>query len=160
MRLIAHLLIGIVAVVIVRPQLLWACEPCRETFDFQQTVQHSDAIIIGQKIEEGPQTEPRFPSSPDWIKVKVLRGLRGGVIDPEIKVNSWDGMCPYGIVVDDKTYVMLLKAKADSPEGYQYDAVNYGCGVKTYLLENDQIAFEGRKISLADFIAMIPGGPQ
>ena len=62
-------------------------------------------------------------------------------------------MCSYGIIVENKKdYVMLLKQREVSGEDYQFDSVNYGCGVKTYVLENGLINFEGEKIAVVDFM--------
>ncbi len=57
---------------------------------------------------------------------------------------------------------MLLKSKAGSIVGepYAFDAVYGDCGARTCLFEDGQVAFEGRSISLAEFQAMIPAGPQ
>lgn len=51
-----------------------------------------------------------------------------------ITVNSWDGMCDYGIIADEKEYLMILVRK---PE--QYDAVNNGCSVKQGVVEGGKV---------------------
>jgi len=128
----------------------FGCEPCAKYLSFEESVEEADLIIIGHKISEGPRSDfGEGWGGPEWIEVKVKLVLKGETEAEKIKVNSWDAMCGYGITVDnDKDYVMLLK----SIEGYQqFDAVDYGCGVKTYVLEGDLINYDGEKISVADF---------
>lgn len=133
-----------------------ACEPCKEVLDFENTVERADLIIVGRKIENGPNTFPykhlRRYTRPDWIKVKVVRTLKGVPSSKWILVNSWDGKCKYGLVLDDELYVMFLRQRSVSGQDYQYDAVNYGCSVKNYLVENGSVDFQGIKISMNSFI--------
>jgi len=129
----------------------YSCEPCMEIFDLQKTSQKADLIIIGQKTGEGPRSDfGEGYGGPDWITVKIIKGIKGAV-SGEIKVNSWDAMCEYGIAVDDKTYVMFLK-KESRHDDHDYDAVNYGCSIKTYPFENNMVIFDGKKITLKSFI--------
>lgn len=90
--------------------LIYACEPCEEELGFEETAKKADLIIIGQKVSESPDTNPSGggPSGPDCIELKAFKVLKGNNDENKIRVNSWDAMCDYGIVVDDKTYVMFL----------------------------------------------------
>ena len=139
------------------PCLLFACEPCVEIFDLPKTVNQADLIVVGQKTIEDPRTGTDL-GGPDWIKVKIYQILKGDTKQKEIKVNSWDGMCDFGIVVDDKVYVMFLKINSIPSENVKYVAVNWGCAVKTLLVEKDYVDWKGQKIPLKDFIIQIREG--
>ena len=131
-----------------------ACEPCAKILNFEESVKEADLIIIGQKVSEGPRSDFRGEGygGPDWIEVKIMQVLKGERPAERIKVNSWDAMCDYGIVVEkDNVYVMLLKQRKVTDEDYQFDAVNFGCGVKIYALEGEFINFDGKRISVVDF---------
>ncbi len=130
-----------------------ACEPCAKILSFEESVREADLIVIGQKISEGPRSDfGEGYGGPDWIEVKIGQVLKGEVSVEKIKVNSWDAMCDYGIVLEqDRSYVMLLKQRKVSDEDYQYDAVNYGCGVKAYALQGDLINFNGKEIPVMEF---------
>ncbi len=135
---------GIIFTLLLRTSFVYACEPCPETLNFEETVEKSDLIIISQRTDYW-QYEQKVPDS---INVKIIEVLKGDINQNQITVNSWDGMCPYGIDVDDKIYIMLLQ-KRDN----QYDAVNFGCSVKTFLVENNMVDFDGNTITLDDFTA-------
>jgi hypothetical protein len=130
----------------------FACEPCSNSLSFDETLSKADLIIIGQKVAEGPRSDfGEGYGGSDWIEVKVIEILKGSIPNKEIKINSWDAMCPYGIVVDDnRNYLMLLQKKATPGEDYQYDSVDSGCAERSYLVENNQIDLDGQKTSLED----------
>ena len=133
-----------------------ACEPCVKQLNFEETVKDSDLIILGQKVADGPSTAAEghcdpYTCGPDWIEVKIINVLNGPEIAGRLKVNSWDGMCNYGIVVDSQEYIMFLKRRSVEHEDYRYDAVNYGCSIHTYLVQNNTVDFEGKKIAIDEF---------
>jgi len=131
---------------------VFACEPCASTLNIEQTINKSDLIIVGQKITDGPRSDfgEGYDGS-DWIEVKIIETLKGSAPSAKIKINSWDAMCAYGIIVnDDRNYLMLLQKKDNAGENF-YDAVDYGCAEKSYLVENSQVDLNGQKISLENF---------
>jgi hypothetical protein len=130
----------------------YGCEPCAQSLNLRQTIAQSDVIIMGQKIQDGPLNAA---GTPEWIEVSVKEVLKGTVTEDPIKVNSWNGMCPYGIVVDELPYMMFLVKRESSHEGYLYDAVNSGCAVKTFLVENNNVDVENQPISLENFIKLL-----
>jgi len=132
----------------------YACEPCAKILNFEESVKEADLIIIGEKISEGSRSDfGEGYGGPDWIEVKIKQILKGEIEAERIKVNSWDAMCSYGILVEsDKSYVMFLKRRDVTHEDYRFDAVNYGCGVKTYAVENNLINIDGENISVDDFM--------
>ncbi len=150
----AGMLIALLALL----QSAWGCEPCSGTLNLVETVDKADLIIVGQKIADGTKTESNSPdyTGADWIEVQVIEVLKG---DPpgqqQLKVKSWEDVCPYGIVVDDRVYVMFLEKKDDAAGEYQYDAVNSGCALKTLLLEDDKVNVAGQALALGDFIEML-----
>jgi hypothetical protein len=132
---------------IVVASVVYAFEPCSSTLNFEETVEKSDLIIIGQRTDFSPDEQDSFETVPDSINVRIIEILHGDTNRNQITINSWDGMCGYGIVVDDKTYVMLLQERDDI-----YDAVDFGCSVKTFPVDNGLVDFNGDKISIDEFI--------
>ena len=123
----------------------FACEPCPNILNFEETVNKSDLIIVGQKISDGSKSD----FGPAWIEVKIIETLKGFTQGTKIKVSSWYGMCPYGIIIDDnKNYLILLQKAENAGENIDYTPVDWGCSQKTYLVENSQIDLSGEKISL------------
>ena len=114
--------------------------------NFEETVEKSDLIIIGQRTDFSSNEQDSFETLPDSINVKIIEILKGNTNQNQITVNSWNGMCGYGIVVDDKEYVMLLQEKDN-----MYDAVDFGCSVKTFPVDNGLVDFNGDKISIDEF---------
>jgi hypothetical protein len=133
----------------------YACEPCSKIFNFEETARQAYLIIIGKKTSEGPHTDPLTGyGGPDWIEIEIVRVLKGQIEKNKIKVNGWDGMCEYGFILDEEKYVLFLEKKDGSQRGedFQYDAVNFGCAVKTYLMNANRVVFEGKEIMLEEFI--------
>lgn len=124
---------------------VYACQPCPSTLNFEETVEKSDLIIIGQRTDFSPNEQDSF-EVPDSINVKIIEILKGETSQNQISVNSWDGMCGYGIVIDDKKYVMLLQERDNI-----YDTIDFGCSVKTFSVENGLVDFNGDKISIDEF---------
>ncbi len=140
------LLFCIFFIILFSLSVISACTPCQETLNLKQTVEKSDLIIIGQRTEYSLNEKDSYPG-PDTIYVKIIDVLKGSTSKYQISVNSWDGFCPYGIVVDDKQYVMFLQ-KIDYN---YYDAINSGCSFRTLLVENEMIDFGGNKINIDEF---------
>jgi hypothetical protein len=133
---------------------VFACQPCASTLNLEQSIAKSDLIIVGQKIADGPGfCKDCIAGGSDWIEVKIIETLKGSTPSTKIKINSWDGMCAYGIIINDnRNYLMLLQKRDSGGESF-YDAVNFGCAEKSYLVENNQIDLNGQKISLENFIS-------
>jgi len=112
-----------VLLLIVMTARVYACEPCAVALDFEQTVRQADLIIVGQKVLDGPRTDfGEGYGGPDWIDIEILEILKGEESKKRIKVNGWDAMCSYGIVIDKGEYIIFLKRRDVPDEDYQYDA--------------------------------------
>lgn len=140
-----------------------ACELCPddELLTLAETVAQADLIVIAQKIgdEDGRVTVPDPDGGPEWSTLQIREVLRGTASQPEIIVNSWEGMCSYGIIVGDQPVLLLLEESSSADEPYQYDAVARGCGEKGYLVTNDSINLNGTVLSIDQFIAQyVPNG--
>jgi hypothetical protein len=129
-----------------------ACQPCRSKLDLEQSLKQADLVIVGKRTDYDPAEK-----KPAVIKVNVLKALKGEINGAQIEVKSWYGMCPYGIVVDDQIYVMLLK-KPLKIQG-AYTAVNGGCSVTKLLLKSNKVSVDGRSISIEDIAKMINRKP-
>lgn len=128
-----------------------ACEPCESNLGIEETIAQADLILIGQKIRD--IVEPGIPpDTPPEIVVRIDRFLKGFVKEKELKVHSFSGECPYGIVVDEKSYLIFLK-------GPPYTAVNNGCAVKTLPAQEGLIEWEGRRLSPNEFAMQFGLGP-
>jgi len=129
-------------------RLAWSCEPCFEVLDLAESILQADLIIIGHRKDYTSEEKDQWPKQqgPDSVQVLVTKILKGGLDNNLIEVNSWDGMCPYGIVVDDAQYAMFLKKRE-----HVYDSVNFGCSVKTLPVRNDEIHIDENLISIENF---------
>jgi hypothetical protein len=124
-----------------------ACEPCVEILDLEQTTAAAELIVIGSLVREGPSTG----SGPDWLEIEVLEVWKGGLDQGRIRVNSWDGMCAYGItLLDHEPHLIFLDRRGD-----MYDAVEFGCSVRSLLIEGDQIQTENGLLPIDEFAASI-----
>ena len=133
--------------------LVCVCEPCAEVLNFKETVQQADLIVLGEKAGNGPLIGlSYFPDAASWIEIDILDILKGQEAQKRIRVNSWNGMCGYGIVIGEGQHVIFLVKTENSPGGHQYDAVNYGCSVKTYPVKDDRVIFNGKDISKEGFL--------
>ncbi len=137
---------GIIFTFLFAVSIVYACEPCPSTLTFEETVEKSDLIIIGQRTDFSPNEQDSFETLPDSINVKIIEILKGNTNQNQITVNSWNSMCGYGIVVDNKEYVMLLQERDN-----MYDAVDFGCSVKTFSVDKGLVDFNGDKISIDEF---------
>ena len=129
-----------------------ACQPCRSKLDLEQSLKQADLVIVGKRIDYDPAEK-----KPPIIKVNVIRVLKGEIKEAQIEVKSWYGMCPYGIVVDDQIYVMLLK-KPLKLQG-AHTAVNGGCSVTKLLVKSNKVSVDGRIMSLEDIERIINTKP-
>jgi hypothetical protein len=141
--------VGLIFAALLAVQIAYACEPCPEVLTFEESVAAADLIIIGERVGSGPSTG----DGPDWIMVDIYEILKGNTTETRIRVNSWDGMCPYGIVVDDGLYVMILDQFED-----QYDSVHWGCSVKTFPVESEMVMMGDGPVPIDDFVQMLPDG--
>jgi len=133
-----------------------ACQPCTLKLDFDDTVKAADLVVIGRKIGEYPSPEMVLPNQfgPDWIRIEVVEILKGFCESEVIKVNSYNGMCPYGIVIkDENSYVLFLKKAI--VDYVDYDAVNHGCAEKILPVTGKEVEYQGKPMSLKIFRMMI-----
>ena len=142
------LLLTMVIAVAISPVTATACQPCRSKLDLEQSLKKADLVIVGKRIDYDP--EEKMPST---IKVNIIKVLKGEIKKKQIEVKSWYGMCPYGIVVDDRIYVMILK----NPSKMQgmYTTVNSGCSVTKLLVKSNKVSVDGRIMSIEDIEKII-----
>ncbi|MBI4441227.1 hypothetical protein HY639_03600 [Candidatus Woesearchaeota archaeon] len=135
-----------------------ACEPCVSKLDLTETARQADVIIIGKRVGAAPYAEGKGPGGPEWVDIAVSQTIKGQSGQDILRVNSWDGMCPYGIVIGNNSYVLFLQ-KRQNADGFQYDAVNSGCAEKAFVVENGVVDIQGEKKEWGSFRTMI-GLPQ
>ena len=145
--------------VVIITQPAQACEPCLEVLTLEETAAAADLIIIGKKVGEGPRTDDGEGwGGPEWIEVQVIEVLKGKVDQTTIKVNSWYGMCAYGIIIQDKREYLIFLHKPDSPQDEtQYAPVEWGCAVTRYPIEDSIVIkeYEDDQIPLDDLLTQL-----
>lgn len=137
------------------PNIGFACQPCAKKLDFSGSLKAAELVIVGAKLGQHADLDGGIPQGPEYIQVRVKQVLKGTPSGAEIKVNSWDAMCSYGIVVDNRDYLMLLVSETSSHDGSEYDAVNNGCAVKQLLVEDRKVQIEGKELSVSDVKTLI-----
>ncbi len=109
----------------------WACEPCPTDFELDVTQAAKEATLIAL-VKRAPAAAQPAPSpghpveEPDVLVVDLVKTLKGKAKE-RLTVNSWDGMCDYGVVIkpdDTKTYLVLLSW---SEQHKHFQQVHQGC---------------------------------
>jgi hypothetical protein len=145
MRTLAASSLKIAFAVLLLSAAAFACRPCESTLNLEQSAGKAELIIVGERLDFSPK-EVR----PQSIKVRVVSTLKGEAGRKKIVVRSWyRRVCPYGIVVDDRRYVMFLAKSVEMPG--KYEAVEEGCGVKTLSVRNNEVLVDEKRMSLAEF---------
>jgi hypothetical protein len=142
------LVLTMVIAIAITAETAVACQPCKSKLDLEQSLKKADLVIVGKRIDYDP--EEKMPSS---IKVNIIRVLKGEIKKKQIEVKSWYGMCPYGIVVDNQIYVMILK-KPLKMQG-MYTTVNTGCSVTKLLVKSNKVSVDGKIMSIEDIAEII-----
>ncbi|MCB0358501.1 MAG: hypothetical protein KDD44_02665 [Bdellovibrionales bacterium] len=119
-----------------------ACTPCATKLTLEETVKKADLIVIGTN-ETGELPAVHEQAGPDTLRIAVSEILAGTEERKSIVVNSWDSMCPYGIVITTGSYVIFLTRRES-----MYDSIDSGCSVKALPLENDEVVIDERRIPL------------
>lgn len=146
------MVLTMVIAIVVTTEAAIACQPCKSKLDFEQSLKKADLVIVGKRLDYDP--EEKMPSS---IKVNIIKVLKGKIKETQIQVKSWYGMCPYGIVVDDRVYVMILKKPLKMPG--MYTTVNMGCSVTKLLVESNKVSVDGKIVAIEDVAEIINSSP-
>ena len=142
------LVLTMVIAIAITTETAIACQPCKSKLDLEQSLKKADLVIVGKRIDYDP--EEKMPSG---IKVNIIKVLKGEIKKKQIEVKSWYGMCPYGIVVDDRIYVMILR-KPLKMQG-MHTTVNMGCSVTKLLVKSNKVFVDGKIISIGDIAKII-----
>jgi hypothetical protein len=128
-----------------------ACEPCYRILTLEETTESAALVIIGKLVRKGLSTGDYPQGGPDWIEVQVLETLKGTQGATKIRVNSWDGMCNYGILLPDKRdYVIFLAEGEDL-----YKAVDIGCAAKQFPIEDGMVEMDDESVPLDELVARL-----
>ncbi|MGD8457153.1 MAG: hypothetical protein PVF83_12275 [Anaerolineales bacterium] len=143
-------LIGLLILLLAFASPARACEPCYRILTLEETAEAADLIIIGKLAGEGPSTGDYPHGGPDWIDVQVLETLKGKP-SAMIRVNSWDGMCAYGIILPDKQdYLIFLE------EGEElYNSVEIGCSTRQFPVMDEMVVLENETVPLDELVARL-----
>jgi len=141
MRIIGVWFLKVTVVISLLNATICACEPCGSSLNLDKSLAGADLVVVGKRLDyDADEVQPQS------IKVRVLSVMKGEIAGETINVRSWYGMCPYGIIVDDQTYLMILKKSSEMPG--MYEPVAYGCSVRTLLVKSDTVTVDGEKMSL------------
>jgi hypothetical protein len=140
----AWLRVAVVFAVTLVGETVFACPPCPSTLNLEQSLSKADLVIVGERIaSDGPEGRAQN------IQVKVLKVLKGKLKGRQVAARSWHGMCPYGIIVGDGKYLMILKESSEMPG--MYDSVDSGCSVSTLSVKSEKVSVDGKRIPLKEF---------
>jgi hypothetical protein len=131
----------------------FACEPCPNYWNLQDSLNAADLVIIGKRITPKQLGEDTLENPPEFVDIVVEEILKGKEDSTTIKAKAWSGMCPYGIVTPpEKSYVMLMVKSKDAA---YYDSLNYGCAVSTLSMDGNMLTTRDGAISLDNFKTMM-----
>lgn len=163
-----------------------ACEPCGSTLDLPRSLGKADLVVVAKRpaVPKQPENPAGGPACDELLVEGVLKGEFEG---EKLRVRSWYGMCPYGIILSEGTYVVILgkasvsdyESHAADPEGGckaalakkegLYVPVGHGCAVKALAVASGLVEAEGVKLTLEEFrdkyglrgarVAAAPGRP-
>lgn len=138
-----------------------ACEPCSEIWDFARTAAVADLILVARENPAPKPTPPPGqppPDGPDSIKIDIEQVLKGEESRQTIVVNSWDGMCPYGIQLEPGSHVVLLRKRNDRQQwdDVEFDSLNNGCALKSLPIKDGKVELEGKSLTLDELRSLLP----
>jgi hypothetical protein len=158
--------LGAAVFVALAPLAALACEPCGSRLDLPRSLEKAELVVVARRPAEPKQ--PEGPANGPACDVLSVEGvLKGEFKGEKLRVRSWYGMCPYGIILSEGTYVVLLSkapehaydvsypddecAKALKRKPELYVAVEQGCAVKALAVREGSVEAEGLKMTLEEF---------
>lgn len=143
----------ILTIILLTAQPTHACQPCAESFDWIETARSADVVVVGRKLDESAEEDA---GGPDWIDLMVDDELIGTAISEVVRVNSWDGMCPYGVQINGREpHIVFLKSANLSRTRAHYTAVAQGCGAKALPIVDDHVVVNETRIPVAQFMEQL-----
>ncbi|HJQ33636.1 MAG TPA: hypothetical protein VJ866_15740, partial [Pyrinomonadaceae bacterium] len=147
---------------------VYACEACHFNLNLPYSLKEADLVLVVKRAEARKDAPPRGPEPPcDELSVEEV--LKGDFKGERVRVRSFYGMCPDGIIVGEGTYVVILKKASDSDyevsgddaaaacgdalsrKAGLYVAVGGGCAARVLAVEDGSVEAEGRKLTLGEF---------
>jgi hypothetical protein len=119
-----------------------ACQPCRSFISLEETIERADLIVVATGLTEAQQ----FESENSVVRVdSVLKGEAAA----EISVQTWYGMCSYGLFLrKDQQAVVYLKKDGD-----RYRTVSDGCAERAGAVSGDSVTTSKGVMTLEAFKA-------
>src|SRR5687767_9086771 len=85
-----------------------ACQPCESTLDLRRSLERADLVVVAKRAK--PSKEPDAPGGGAACdELTVERVLKGELEGESLTVRRWHGMCPYGVILGEGTYVVILR---------------------------------------------------
>ncbi|MET0647399.1 MAG: hypothetical protein ABW208_12310 [Pyrinomonadaceae bacterium] len=169
LRTVAAATLGVAAFVALACVRAYACQPCESTLDLARSLEQAEVVAVARR-REGARPLGARGAERQCDELLVEKVLKGEVKGGRLRVRSFYGMCPYGFVLGEGSYVVIL-GKA-SPSDYEnrsaepgeecaaapaegaglYVPVRQGCAVKALLIEAGTVeAEEGSRVTLEEF---------
>jgi hypothetical protein len=146
-----------------------ACQPCESTLDLAGSLEQAEVVAVVSRAE-GARPSGVRGAEPQCDELSVGKVLKGEVKGGRLRVRSFYGMCPYGFVLGEGSYVVILAKASPSDYGNHsaepgaecgaalaakeglYVPVRQGCAVKALRVESGTVeAEEGLRLTLEEF---------
>ncbi len=135
-------------------QAAYACEPCPQSLDLQQTMRGASLIIIGERTTPLQEEETKGLGGPEYVDITVHTVFKGASPANAIKATAWFSMCPYGMVTKPgEQHVMFLEQRQGETF---YRVVKDGCSVKTLPVQDGKIIMQGQVLTPDIFKELFP----
>jgi hypothetical protein len=148
---------------------VYACQPCESTLDLAGSLEQAAVVAVARR-PEGARPFGARGVQPQCDELLIEKVLKGEVKGERLRVRSFYGMCPYGFLLGEGSYVVILARAAPSDydkhsdqyvedcgaapaeEGGLYVPVRQGCAVKALLVDGGTVeAEEGTRLTLEEF---------
>jgi len=124
-----------------------ACQPCQKFISFEETVSRAQLVVIGTAVKEA--VHENEGKDDDFMVLRVDGVLKGTPVSGDIRVQSWSGMCPYGLFMENGTQAVVYL----SPAGDAWQTVGSGCAEPASEVKDGQVHTTKGAVALDAFRA-------
>lgn len=115
-----------------------ACTPCQTTWPMERMVAESEIVILGERVDDILKYQYAEDEN-GFYKVKVeelLKPYPEIEVGDVLKVQSWYGICPYGLQMDRHEQAVIFLNKAQ--DGTWFSSPTYEAATYKHALCNDE----------------------
>lgn len=124
-----------------------ACQPCQNYVSFEDTVARAQLVVIGTAMKEA--VHEYDGENDDFMVLRVDGVLKGEKVSGDIRVQSWSGMCPYGLFMKNGTQAVVYLSPMDDA----WQIVGNGCAEPASPVEDGQVRTTKGVVALDAFRA-------